>query len=376
MKETTQTHISDKKMEEQTNAIQRLLDSGLSFALFRKPHADNVELILQTEGEARPVASDETELHGFIFAPFYETKHRPTLLIRPDITCEGWDDIITATQGLEKKRYLKLNQLEHSRSEYISVQSSHIYEERFKDIQEQLINSRFEKLVLTYCEECGYPHNIRNEEASVFLRGIEQFPNAMVYLTYTPTGGRWIGCTPELLLKKQEDNWHTVALAGTHAWGEGEWDTKNVHEQDVVRRYIKETLNDLGATLGSEQRSTMQIGQLMHIRTDIPFNFPHPTHIMSVVRALHPTPAVCGYPKEPALRYLVKCERGCRNYFTGYLGVIDGNTSAHLYVNLRCAQICKDATFYHAGGGITLLSLLWEEKQEIERKLQMLKSLV
>lgn len=360
----------------QRAAIQRLLDSGLSFALFRRPNALDVELVLQTTGEARTVDAHETDLHGFIFAPFHETPHRPTLLIRPDVTATGWTAIEAATADLRPAKRLPLSQLSHSRSEMGSVENSNFYKRNFDTLLSQIAQERFEKLVLSYCQEAFSTNHMLDREAVTFLRALDKYPNGMIHLTYTPTSGRWIGCTPEQLLHRDGDKWHTVALAGTHAFGDGVWDTKNVHEQDVVRRFIQETLEGMGATEILQKRSTMQIGQLMHIRTDFEFRFAQRTHTMDVVRSLHPTPAVSGYPQGHAYRYLVQCERSCRNYFSGYLGLVDGNENADLYVNLRCAQICKKATYYHAGGGLTPLSLFWEERQEIERKMQMLKSLL
>ena len=377
MSKTNQANPSTGKQKEllATTAIRQLVESGLSFALFRKPDADDVELILQKEGDPMVVKPEDTSLTGFIFAPFSECKQRPTLLIRPDIYVTGWEDIACVAKELPREKHVKLNQLDHSRSEFQPVSESQFYNERFHTILSQIANERFEKLVLSYCEQ-SYRYSIEKNEPQVFLKSLEKYPNAMVYLTYTPIAGRWIGATPELLLQREEDQWHTVALAGTHAWGDGEWDTKNIHEQDVVRRYINETLDEQGATCHDTKRSIMQIGPLMHIRTDFSFTFSTPRNTLDVARRLHPTPAVCGYPKEEAFRYLNKCEKACRNYFSGYLGVLEGNKSAHLYVNLRCAQIGKDATYYHAGGGITALSLLWEEKREIERKTQTLKSLL
>ncbi len=354
-----------------------MLDSGLSFALFRRPNALHVELVLQTTGEARTVDAEATDLHGFLFAPFHETLHRPTLLIRPDVTATGWAAIEAATANLRPMKRLPLSQLNHSRSETESVEKSYFYKRNFDTLLSQITQERFEKLVLSYCQESFSRYHMLDREAVTFLRALEKYPNGMIYLTYTPTAGRWIGCTPELLLQRDGNSWHTVALAGTHAFGDGVWDTKNVHEQDVVRRFIKETLEHLGANDIQEKRSTMQIGQLMHIRTDFDFHFSESSvSLMDVVRSLHPTPAVSGYPQPHAYRYLVQCERSCRNYFSGYLGWIDNATTADLYVNLRCAQICKKATYYHAGGGLTPLSRLWEEEQEIERKMQMLKSLL
>lgn len=360
------------KQPQTAEAIQLLLDSGCAFALFRQPGRQEVELVVQTTGNVMEVQPDDHVLTGFVFAPFHTTKHRPTLLIRPDRTATGWTDIIAGTTQLPKYK-LKLNQLDHFRAEWYNVDSSRFYDERFRDTIKQISEERFEKLVLTYCEQnCGEYH-IKGKEARVFLRALDAYPNAMVYLCYTPQGGRWIGCTPETLVDREGDRWHTISLAGTCTEDDGEWNTKNIHEQDVVTRYICQELRALGAEETHSRFTTMRIGQLLHIRTDFDFQFHVPTHTLDIMRALHPTPAVCGFPKKEAYQYLRQCEKACRNYFSGYLGPINGDEEAHIYVNLRCAQITRNDTYYHAGGGITPLSLLWEERQEIQRKMRILK---
>ena len=48
----------------------------------------------------------------------------------------------------------------------------------------------------------------------------------------------------------------------------------------------------------------------------------------------------------------------------------------HLYVNLRCAQLCPDATYFHAGSGLTIESKLEEERHEIDQKMQALQDLI
>lgn len=367
------THNAEQ--EARREAIQQLLDSGCCFVIYRRPKKQEVEVVIQTEGDAEIVQDDDKILNGFVFAPFHSTKHRPTLLIKPDKCACGWQDIILSTKKLPARK-VYLNQLDHHRAEYEDINRSRFYKERYYDVISQIQQEKLEKVVLTYCQQEYGRHHLIGKEADMFLQALAAYPTAFVYLIYTPQGGRWMGCTPELLLERKDNHWHTMALAGTSTQEDGEWDTKNVHEQDVVTRYLVDTLHEIGAEEKHDYSNTLQIGELRHIHTSFNFCFAEPKNTIEVARTLHPTPAVCGFPKQKAYQYIRYCEKGCRNYFSGYLGPIIGNEEAHLYVNLRCAQITKDCTYYHAGGGITALSLLWEEQQEINRKMQILKSLV
>lgn len=356
------------------NAINRLLRSGCPFALFRYPQADKTELILQKEGEAYIVKGTEQELNGFIFAPFHDTDRCPTLLIKPSIHLKGWNQIIEITEKLPEKKetFGNLNE-ENVRSE--SATCDAFYENHFHSVFSQIQQGNVEKIVLAHCQKESGKHHLLGKEADIFLNALSSHSNTMLSLVYTPQSGRWIGSTPELFLQHAGNEWSTMALAGTRTLDDGEWDRKNQLEQELVTRYIRSTLQHLGADVTQGQSTTMHAATLMHIRTDIHFRFSTLPRTIQIIKALHPTPAVCGSPKEPALQHILRNEGESRRYFSGYLGTIFEDREAHLFVNLRCAQICQDATYYHAGGGITFLSQLSKEHLEILRKISILKNL-
>lgn len=361
---------------EQQKTIQHLLDSGCSFALYRLPGSKYVELVLQDAKIAQPARFEEIHTEGFIFAPFIETNKRPTILIRPDRTANGWEDIERIAQTLHPAKQQKLPKLVNKHAHIETATKSVDYKTAFERLHKKIIDGHFKKLVLSYCQANKEEH-LLGHEAAVFLKAITAYPNAMVYLVNAPHCGRWMGCTPELLLQKTGNLYHTVALAGTTDNKTAEWDAKNIYEQDVVSEYITKTLQTIGAS--SIKRSncdTMQIGKLSHIRTQFNFTFKNEKEILEIVRALHPTPAVCGLPKNEARSFLLRNEHTDRNYFSGYLGRINRNGDANLFVNLRCAQITNDTTFYHAGGGLTAASKLNDEAKEIELKMETLKSLL
>ena len=354
------------------DTINRLLRSGRPFALFRYPQAQEVELILQTEGEPHVVAPHEEQLDGFIFAPFHETTECPTLLIRPDVHAKGWNDIALASEKISE---LPVPLETPGRGESRDISDERLYERNFLRVMSEINQGHVEKIVLAHCQEETGEHHLWGREADVFLNALASQPNTMVSLVHTRQSGRWTGSTPELLLWHEDEEWSTMALAGTRIPEDGEWDRKNQLEQEVVTRYIRSTLQRLGAETEEGRSTTMHAAALMHIRTDIHFHFTTPPHPLRVARTLHPTPAVCGFPKDAALQHILRQEGESRRYFAGFLGTLSGNGQAHLFVNLRCAQTAPHATCYHAGGGITSLSQLSQEQQEIERKMNVLKRL-
>ena len=212
--------------------VRRLLDSGLDFALYRFPGEKEPHLVLQTSGEAQALklphdgashANTDSMLpgnepSGFIFAPFTETAKIPTLLIRPDVAVSGWELINLETQELGKHRRVSLSTIELEDRRTADIEESDGYKVAFRSFKYQLDRENYQKLVLSFSQLKEWEGAGREDE--LFVRAAERFPNSMVYLVYTHYGGRWFGCTPELLLEGYGQKWHTMALAGSRicAW--------------------------------------------------------------------------------------------------------------------------------------------------------------
>lgn len=371
-----------------TTCVRRLLNSGLDFALYRFPGEKEPHLVLQTDGEARALYLQQEkptgqqaidnrqaeQLSGFIFAPFLETSKTPTLLIRPDIAVSGWKLIDLETRELGKHRRVSLSSIElEDRKE--SIDESDTYKVAFRSFKYQLDRENYQKLVLSFSHLRDWDG--AEQEDRLFVHASEQFPNSMVYLVYTHKGGRWFGCTPELLLEGYGLKWHTMALAGTRTWEAGSWNEKNTHEQRMVSDYIEGQLQGLGARITRQGPYTSKAGHLYHLRTDYTFHLPKPTPPVKILDLLHPTPALCGLPKKEAWNFIRLFERNKRMYYGGYLGPLNLRAETNIYVNIRCAQIRPNGkALFFAGGGLTRNSVFSEEKEEIKRKMETLFSAI
>jgi len=102
------------------------------------------------------------------------------------------------------------------------------------------------------------------------------------------------------------------------------------------------------------------------------------------LQALHPTPAVCGLPKDDAFRFILDNEHTPRQYYSGFMGPLNlppsthvlPPTSTHLYVSLRCMQITSTHYRMYAGGGLLKDSIEEQEWQETEAKLETMRHLL
>lgn len=329
----------------------------LPFVVYRKPKEDAVKAIFQGDDTLHYLKTyAET---GFIFAPF--DVERPTVLMPPDEVME----IATGerSMGVSKSDSNQFTPDQEHRNSHIRLVNKGI---------DEITKGSFGKVVLSRRIEIGS----NAPPLSLFQKLLVKYPNAFCYVWYHPKVGLWLGATPEILLMLKNRKLTTMSLAGTQKYAgteHPEWGNKELEEQQLVTHYIIDTLTDKVDRLDKTDTETVRAGNLLHLRTKI-------TGVVSegslgtIVKALHPTPAVCGMPKESAREFIVNHERYDREYYTGFLGELNLKTEKQrsarrknqenqayraisntttLYVNLRCMQLKNKKALLYVGGGIT-----------------------
>lgn len=236
-----------------------------------------------------------------------------------------------------------------------------------------------EKVVLSRSSTTPLPEAFTLHKA--FEKMASAYPNTFVSLVAIPGVGTWLGASPEILVSvDQQQVFKTVALAGTQpACEDGStanaiWRQKEIEEQGMVERYILSCFKKLRLREYTEVGPrTVIAGNLMHLRTDFKVDLKEvdfPTLGTDMLRLLHPTSAVCGLPKEPALRFILDHEGYNRSYYSGFLGPVNSEAGTHLFVNLRCMQLLQHEAVLYAGAGITGESSPEKEWHETQHKLQ------
>ncbi len=194
--------------------------------------------------------------------------------------------------------------------------------------------------------------------------------NAYRYVLYTASFGLWMGATPELLIKTNRSHYATMALAGTRLFNElttNPFSQKEVAEQQWVVKEIKERLAPLVVTLSVSETEIARAGKLAHLKNDFSGKFLEKFTTLDLAKALHPTAAVCGCPKEKALEYIALFESLDRSIYAVFLGRISNRISS-LYVNIRCGRLKNDRFTAYVGAGITEDSVPANEANEIQTK--------
>ena len=189
----------------------------------------------------------------------------------------------------------------------------------------------------------------------------------------------FLGASPEILLELRGNNILTEAIAGSRKrGGTAEEDVylenelrnseKEINEHRSVVDFITQELKSFALELHfSDVPKVKKLASIQHLSTEISAALKNNAKIFSVVDKLFPTPAVCGYPKEKAMKLISELEDFDRGLYAGLIGWISP-TSAKLVVAIRSALINKNTIFVYAGCGIVEGSDPENEFAETETK--------
>ena len=357
--------------------LNLLIKTGFPFAAFRFPGEREFINIVQTEKD--PVTFDPREadrISGFIFAPFDREGHNPFFLIRHDLSYT-WNpgNPVNAPVSfpLSVNGVLPVHIPEIKKDEYVR---------QILEIRQYIKQGQARKVVLSRPQTVKLPEVF---DFTLFFTTLHKsYPDVFLFFVFLPGYGIWVGATPELFMEHNGRYIKTVSLAGTlPAEGPEDitfWPEKEKEEQQIVTKYILETLRSKGFFPADIQGPhTIYTGKMAHLQTVFHIDIPGGRKKLNdLIDALHPTPAICGYPKKAALDIIHKTENYDRQYYTGYLGPWNTRYPSQLYINLRSMQFMpkgKEAVLY-AGGGITAASDPEKEWDETVMKIQTLLSVL
>lgn len=357
-------------------AIRHLLQKASAWGavvMYRKPHSSRFTFLLQESQPRALQRIDEIPLTGgYVIAPFQPSSACPVQFVEPDYqtTCLlEWPLHCVAqpyTDDSEMQRTNYAHSFERAHSRLITGELQKMVLSRRLNLQlsrRETSDAGDTTGLLPLMETaCGY-----------FQKACHYRPNSFVAFWWTKDSGAWLVATPEPLLERRQHDWGTVALAGTLPWVEGEkpqWNEKNIEEQAIVSRFIESHLQETAVEVRKSDTYSLHTGNIQHLCTDFSFTLPHSDLITRLLAKLHPTPAVCGLPRQEAFRAILADETSPRDYYAGFSGplLLEGET--HLYVSLRCMNFSNETATLYAGGGIMPGSNENDEWEETQRKLQ------
>ncbi|MEB3222535.1 MAG: isochorismate synthase [Candidatus Sericytochromatia bacterium] len=214
----------------------------------------------------------------------------------------------------------------------------------------------------------------------LFLALAHRAPGTARFLLVDPDGGAFLGASPECLVAIDGPTVRADVLAGTlprdrdaavdAARAEQlRTSAKNLHEHALVRKAVLETLAPFTATLSAaDDPRLLPLPNVWHLHTPVTGALVEGATLSRLVKALHPTPAVGGTPREGALEMLASMERAGRGCYAAPVGWV-GAEAAYLAVGIRSAHLRGNRAVAMAGAGIVADSDPASEWLETERKL-------
>ena len=177
---------------------------------------------------------------------------------------------------------------------------------------------------------------------------------AVGYELRAEDGTTLLGASPERLFTLEAGRLETQALASSAAPGELDRLTggrKEAREHAAVVESIRAALLPLSSEVEiGAAPEPLALGYVSHLHTPVRARLRSGVTPADVVRALHPTAAVGGTPRDEALAFLRTHERLARGWYAGAIGWL-GADRADLRVALRCALVRGNAARLFSGAG-------------------------
>lgn len=334
--------------------IDLLFSANTCFVAYCLPNK-NIDEAIVSEMTATVLESLDNlpKTPGFLFSPFNTQKHLIYWLSDIQNDQKILDKIQSDTESTKKTSFI----------------------ENIDNIKRLISENKIEKLVLSKVVSSELSGEFLLSE--IFKDICLKYLHAFRFIVQIPGIGTWIGATPEPLCVINENRFRTVSLAATKIAIDEKpslWNDKEKKEQAIVSDFISENLQKLNLKdIRISGPETVVAGNLFHLQTSFECLIGD-TSIGEIISSLHPTPSVCGFPREKSFELIQSFENHDREYYTGILGPVNIFNNTQLFVNLRSVKINSGRIIYYAGAGITLDSDPQNEWDETEFKIETIRS--
>lgn len=190
------------------------------------------------------------------------------------------------------------------------------------------------------------------------------YPTCYTFLFQLNRNAAFIGSSPERLASFRSTILLTEGLAGSTSRGKTATEDasleralsqseKDLHEHRVVVDAIRDRLRDHDAKVHYPTTPTVRkYPNVQHLYTPISAELPDETAPIAILEALHPTPAVGGYPRDASLEHMQELENVDRGWYAGPMGWFNTHGRGEFCVAIRSGLIEPHRAHLFAGCGI------------------------
>jgi len=210
------------------------------------------------------------------------------------------------------------------------------------------------------------------------------YPSCFTYLITGSDGTAFVGASPELLVRRSGERAFAQPMAGSVARGatdaedeqlarQLEDSAKDAVEHRIVSEFVVEALRPFARSVSGRPAEVVRFTNIQHLATSVTAELAPPAAgALELAAALHPTPAVGGWPREAADALIDELEGMERGWYAGAVGWIDGRGDGEFAVALRCGLLWEDGARLYAGVGVMPDSDPARELEETELKFKAL----
>ncbi len=238
---------------------------------------------------------------------------------------------------------------------------------RVDELRSDVSDGRLQKVVAARTVELGLDRPFGTPDLARIAERLRRHMPTCTCFAFLRGGSIFFGATPELLVSRRGRRIETLALAGSIASDPSPARRKELErlllesakdrlEHDLVVRFLVERLDrSCGAAAPSSAPGVRVLRNVLHLETPIRAALAEaaePPHVLRLVRALHPTPAVAGSPTVDALAAIRRTEDRDRGWYAGPVGWFDGRGDGEFSIALRSCLASGRKGLLYSGAGI------------------------
>jgi isochorismate synthase len=210
------------------------------------------------------------------------------------------------------------------------------------------------------------------------------YPSCFTYLVTGADGTAFAGASPELLVRRSGGRAFSQPMAGSVARGATEAEderlarqleasAKDNAEHRLASDFVVEALRPFARSVSARPQEVVRFTNIQHLATAVTAELlDPPADALELAAALHPTPAVGGWPRAAADALIDELEGMERGWYAGAVGWIDASGDGEFAVALRCGLLWEDGARLYAGVGVMPDSDPARELEETELKFKVL----
>lgn len=212
------------------------------------------------------------------------------------------------------------------------------------------------------------------------------YPRCYIF-AYGKNESIFFGASPEKLAKINAGWVEADALAGSTPRGKDKEEDeklaaellssrKNLNEQLTVVDFITNSFSSFtDEIIYDEKPRIRKLSNIQHLWTPIKAKLKPGNSVFSILKEIHPTPAICGVPWSGALDFIKVNEGYNRGFYAGIIGWFNFELQGEFAVAIRSALLKRTNLYAFAGCGIVEGSDPEQEFEEAELKLKPILSL-